>query len=107
MSTRAAAEERMPLMDRLSPATPSSRLLAAAGADRDRIERELSRVGRRAEELARELQETVELSSCKASSSSKLRSLTNSPGHGSLPFKIPRSSATSRTTRPRSLRTAI
>jgi hypothetical protein len=50
-------------MDRPSPATPSSRLLAAAGADRDRIERELNRVGRRAEELARELQQTVELQS--------------------------------------------
>ena len=63
MSTRAAAEERMPLMDRPSPATPSTRLLAAAEADRDRIERELSRVARRAEELARELQQTVELRS--------------------------------------------
>jgi len=63
MSTGAAAEERMSLMDRPSPATPSSRLLAAAGADRDRIERELNRVGRRADELARELQQTVELQS--------------------------------------------
>jgi len=53
----------MPLMDRPSPARPSSRLLAAAEADRDRIERELNRVGRRAEELARELQQTVELQS--------------------------------------------
>ena len=63
MSTGAAAEERMPLMDRASPASPSNRLLAAAEADRDRIERELNRVGRRAEELARALQETVELQS--------------------------------------------
>ena len=53
----------MPLMDRPSPARPSSRLVAAAEADRDRIERELNRVGRRAEELARELQQTVELQS--------------------------------------------
>lgn len=61
MSTGAAAEERMSLMDRPSAAKPSTRLLAAAEADRDRIERELSRIARRAEELARELQQTVEL----------------------------------------------
>jgi hypothetical protein len=53
----------MPFVDRPSAAVPSSRLLAAAEADRDRIERELGRVGRRAEELARELQQTVELRS--------------------------------------------